>query len=118
MGKAVHLFTKQEVQKLIFDADDDADPYSIIVIHSNGYLDIVHNAKVAQQFPVRYEAFASGEGYLGKTAGLDENYVAATYHDLLVGWLSYLETGTKQFLDGAVVSNLEDQQIIDKINQL
>lgn len=123
MKKPSHLFTKDELQKLIYNADDFKGMHSILVVRPDGYLDIVNDIADDQHYPVQHTAFDAGAGYVGKEAGSDETYIESLYHETLVGWLHYFERyfarkkeGTV-YLDGSLDSDLDDSELVSRIKQ-
>lgn len=108
-----HLFDKDEIRKLLENADDRHD--NTLVIDENGFLQIIQdNIKDVFLFPVRNSQWDAGNNYVGRHAHLDENYINDIYMYCLTAWLSYLETGEAQYL-GEFDINYDEESLITSI---
>lgn len=95
LGKPTHLFTKSEIEKAMRLADDRNN--NMLVIDENGYAKIIQNTNDGVLYPVRHELWNAGNMYVGKyskLSTLDDDYTAS-----LQGWLMYLKTGKKVYMD-------------------
>lgn len=109
-GKPIHLFTKQEIEKVMRDADDRFR--NQLVIDENGYVKVIQDDNIGHLFPVRHEPWEAGNNYVGKYSDLstlDDQYISS-----LQGWLLYLQTGRKQYID-YVRENVDEEGILAKI---
>lgn len=94
-GKPAHLFTKQEIEEAMRNADDRVD--NQLVIDENGYARVIQRDEYSDLYPVRHETWSAGNMYVGKYSGLstlEDDYISS-----LQGWLSYLETGSTEYMD-------------------
>ena len=63
-GKPTHLFTKQEIEEAMRNADDRVD--NQLIIDENGYAKVLKRDKYTYLYPVRHEAWDAGNMYVGK----------------------------------------------------
>lgn len=88
ISKPSHLFTKDEIEKVMREADDRKN--NTLVIDENGYPQIISNKELdVNSFPVYHEQWNAGNLYVGKYSDLstlNEDYLSS-----LQGWLSYLQ---------------------------
>lgn len=89
-----HLFTREEVEKIIHEADDRV--CNCLVIDENGYAKIIQSDDYFL-YPVRYSQWGAGNNYVGKYANLSDSYIDEIYKYCLWGWLNYLSTGETQY---------------------
>lgn len=111
IGKPNHLFSKKEIEDLMRSADDRVN--NQLVIDENGYAKIVNCNEDGILYPVRHEIWVAGNLYVGKYSKLqtlNDNYLSS-----LQGWLLYLQTGEKQYVDYVDSSNSDEQELIKKI---
>ncbi len=111
-GKPIHLFTRLEIEKIMRNADDRVE--NQLVIDENGYAKIINNTVEGVLYPVRHESWNAGNVYVGKYSQLktlDENYIMS-----LQGWLLYLKTGRKQYMD-YLHENCNEKQLIEEIKK-
>lgn len=109
-GKPTHLFTKQEVEKAMRNADDRVN--NQLVIDENGYAKVIKKDEFSYLYPVRHESWDSGNMYVGKYSSLstlEDDYISS-----LQGWLVYLKTGTPQYMD-YVRDNRNEEYLIQEI---
>lgn len=65
-------------------------------------------------FPVRHEPWDAGKNYVGKYSDLltlNDEYISS-----LQGWLLYLQTGRKQYID-YVRENVDEEGILAEIGE-
>ena len=108
-GKPTHLFTKEEIEEAMRNADDRV--LNQLVIDENGYVKVI-NDKNGYLYPVRHESWDAGNCYVGKYSELltlDDNYIQS-----LQGWLSYLKYGRSQYMD-LVHGNTDKEKLIAEI---
>lgn len=111
-GNPKHLFTKQEIEKVMREADDRFD--NQLVIDENGYAKVIQNDSFGSLFPVRHERWIAGNIYVGKYSSLetlDDDYLYS-----LQGWLQYLRTGQIQFID-YMSQNDSIKEILEEIDK-
>lgn len=109
-GKPTHLFTKQEVEKAMRNADDRVN--NQLVIDENGYAKVIQRDEGSNLYPVRHESWDSGNMYVGKYSSLstlEDDYISS-----LQGWLLYLEKGRPQYMD-YVHDNRNEKDLIQEI---
>lgn len=109
-GNPIHLFTKQEVEKAMRNADDRVN--NQLVIDENGYAKVIEKDKYSYLYPVRHETWNSGNMYVGKYSNLstlDDDYISS-----LQGWLLYLKTGKTMYMD-YVHDNRNEEELIQEI---
>jgi len=109
--KARHLFTKMEVEQVIRNADDSVDNW--LVINEYGRLCVVQTNQYL--YPVRFEYRPRNCGCFGKL--VSEKHLAEVYSFALSGYLSYLKTGTSEYVDFDYVGG-SDEEKIKKIKEL
>ena len=112
IGKPSHLFTKKEIEGIMRSADDRLS--NQLVIDEDGYARIISDNTSGYLYPVRHESWDAGNVYVGKyskLSTLDENYISS-----LVGWLSYLETGRKQYID-YFDDTKDEKELIQRIKE-
>lgn len=112
-GKPKHLFTKQEIKKLMKEADDRVN--NTLVIDENGYAQLVQDIDIAKLYPVRYETWCSGNIYVGKYSTLSD--IDNAYKYSLLKWLEYLKIGEKSFYEDGVYSSKSSKDIIEEIKK-
>jgi len=111
-GKPMHLFTKQEIEIAMRNADDRFS--NQLVIDENGYAKVISNNRHGYLFPVKHESWNAGNVYVGKyskLSTLEEDYISS-----LQGWLLYLQTGRNQYMD-YIHKNTNVEELIAEINK-
>ncbi|WP_407309837.1 protein kinase domain-containing protein [Desulfosporosinus sp. SB140] len=111
-GKPTHLFTKHEIEEEMQKADDRV--HNQLVIDEDGYAKVIKDEGYGYLFPVRHESWDAGNIYVGKYSkllSLDDDYISS-----LQGWLSYLKTGRKKYMD-YVHDNRNEEELLDEIKQ-
>ena len=111
-GKPKHLFTKQEIEVVMRNADDRLN--NQLVIDENGYAKVIQGQGYGYLFPVSHESWNSGNVYVGKyskLSTLEDDYISS-----LQGWLLYLETGRKQYMD-YMHENTNQEELLNKIKK-
>jgi len=112
IGKPTHLFTINEIEEEMRKADDRLG--NILVIDENGYAKVIRDEGLGNLYPVRHESYDPGNMYVGKyslLSTLDDDYISS-----LQGWLSYLKTGRKQYMD-YVRNNRNEEELIRNIKE-
>lgn len=112
IGKPSHLFTKKEIEDIMRSADDRLS--NQLVIDEDGYARIISDNTSGYLYPVRHETWDAGNVYVGKyskLSTLDDNYISS-----LDGWLSYLETGRKQYID-YFDDTTDEKELIQRIKK-
>lgn len=111
-GKPTHLFTKQEIEEEMRKADDRVD--NQLVIDEYGYAKVIKDEGYGYLFPVRHEGWNAGNIYVGKyskLSTLDDDYISS-----LQGWLLYLKTGRKKYMD-YVHDNRNEEELLKEIKK-
>lgn len=109
-GKPTHLFTKQEIKEAMRNADDRFN--NQLVIDENGYAKVLKDEGYGYLFPVRHESWNAGNIYVGKysqLSTLDDCYIMS-----LQGWLSYLKTGRRKYMD-YIQQNSDEVELLQVI---
>lgn len=112
IGKPHHLFTKEEIENEMRNADDRRG--NQLVIDEDGYAhvlptDIRHNGSL---YPVSNESWGAYNNYVGKYSSLDT--LDETYRDMLACWLKYLKSGHHIHCD----TNQCDNNIEDLLSEI
>lgn len=111
-GKPLHLFTKEEIEEVMRNADDRLN--NQLVIDENGYAKVISEHRYGHLFPVRHETWMAGNEYVGKysnLSSLDDDYISS-----LQGWLSYLKTARNQYMD-YVDKSVNEKSILYEIKK-
>lgn len=111
-GKPSHLFTKQEINEEMRKADDRVN--NQLVIDENGYAKVIKNNEYGLLYPVRHESWHAGNNFVGKYSNLST--LNDEYLSSLQGWLLYLQTGKKQYMD-YIHDNRDEEELIKKIRE-
>lgn len=109
-GKPTHLFTKEEIEEVMRNADDRR--HNMLVIDEDGYAKIVQDSGLL--YPVRHESWDAGNMYVGKYSKLltlNDNYISS-----LQGWLVYLQSGRTVYMD-YVHENTNEDILIKEIKK-
>ena len=106
-GKPKHLFIRKEIEIVMRNADDRY--VNQLVIDENGYAKVIqgNDYDCGYLFPVRHELWHCGNKYVGKYSDLstlEDDYISS-----LQGWLMFLETGKRQYMDFVYENNNEDE---------
>lgn len=112
IGKPTHLFTKNEIEELMRNADDRTD--NTLVIDENGCVKIIHGIESYFLYPVKYETWHAGNNYVGKYSKLDT--LDQTYISSLQAWFKYLEYGRKQGINYHSII-LNEEELIKEIRK-
>ena len=112
-GKPSHLFTKEEIGTLMRSADDRKR--NILVIDEDGTARIIQDTTMKFLYPVRHEAWEPRNNYVGKYSTLST--LDTTYLQSLQGWLGYLESGQRQYMD-YTHSEQNIDHLIEKIGNI
>lgn len=94
-NKPSHLFTLDEIKKLMADADDSKN--NKLVIDEEGYAHVIAIQGSVCLYPVSIETWCAGNGYVGQDSSLGDAEPA--YHLCLSLWLDYLNTNKRQYDD-------------------
>ena len=93
--KPTHLFTFDEIKAIMGDADDGVN--NKLVIDEEGNARLIQNPLHGNLYPVSIETWGAGNHYVGKDSSLDD--AAPSYRLCLSLWLSFLQTGIRQYDD-------------------
>ena len=94
-GKPTHMFTKQEINMLMKNADDRLG--NTLVINEFGFAQIIPGHFDKHTYPVSQETWCSRNNYVGKYSSLSD--LDQSYEWMLEGWLDYLERGVAVYMD-------------------
>ena len=111
-GTPSHLFTENEIEDLMRNADDENN--NQLVIDEDGYAHIIQGFKQGNLYPVSQETWCAGNMYVGKDSNLSDlhdSYVLCMHL-----WLSYLKTGRHMYDDCYVSDNGLDK-VIEAVKQ-
>ena len=111
-GIPSHLFEKSEIETAMRNADDRHN--NQLVVDEDGYDKIISDNKDGMLYPVRLECWNAGNNYVGKFSKLctlDEDYKYCLH-----GWLRYLKTGRKQYMD-YLTEEIEEDSLISQIKE-
>ncbi|SLJ92140.1 MULTISPECIES: protein kinase domain-containing protein [unclassified Paenibacillus] len=111
-GKPTHLFTKFEIEEAMRISDDRNN--NMLVIDENGYAKVIQDISKGILYPVRHESWNAGNIYVGKyskLSTLDDVYISS-----LQGWLMYLDSGKKMYMD-YVHENKDIDSLIQEIKK-
>ena len=111
-GIPTHLFDKSVIENVMRNADDRRN--NQLVIDEEGYAKIISDDEDGMLYPVRLEYWNAGNNYVGKYSKLctlDEDYKYCLH-----GWLRYLMTGRKQYMD-YLTEEIEEDNLISKIKE-
>ena len=111
-GKPTHQFTKSEIAEAMRNADDRYD--NKLVIDENGYAHVIQDTAIGILYPVSHETWAAGNVIVGKYSKLfylDDDYISS-----LQGWLDYLQTGHRVYMDH-VLKNSNETELIKAISE-
>ena len=111
-GKPFHLFSKQEIEEEMRKADDRVN--NQLVIDEDGYAKVIKDNEYGLLYPVRHESWHAGNNFVGKYSNLST--LTDDYISSLQGWLLYLQTGKKQYMD-YVHDNRDEEDLIKKIRE-
>lgn len=109
--KSRRLFSKKEVDRVVRNADDSVDNW--LVVDECGHLCVVQTNQ--DLYPVLIERWPRNCGYFGKL--VSEKHLAEVYSFALSGYLSYLTTGTSEYVDFDYIGG-SDEEKIKKIKEL
>ena len=115
--------TRAQLKDIIAGGNDRY--HNALVIDSNGKFKLIEliNQSTAelQNFPVRYETFQPGNGYVGYSASNDELFIEQTYITLLEAWWLHLNTGRyfyRDYSDGEYPNNDLMDNILTRFENL
>lgn len=106
-----HIFTFKELENVLKKGDDKKK--NTLVIDENGKFSLV--SKDALSYPVRFEMFCAGNGYVGKSVSQEK--IEAYYGMALSGWLYYLKECKPIFVDYRMDS-LSNEEKVKRIKRI
>lgn len=112
-GKPIHLFTKEELERLYKDADDRRG--NKLVIDEFGYAHLVSPDTEGTAFPVCHETFQARRNNVGKYSRLLT--LEADYMESLEAWLCYLQHGIYVYCDGSVYPSAKEDELRAEIKK-
>lgn len=114
-GIPEHLFTQDEIETLMRNADDRTD--NLLVIDADGYAHMLQNQDMAKFYPVVYETWCAGNNYVGRYSMLSD--LKNAYHYCLGRWCDYLKTNKGQNAeDYDPYTGTSTEELIKSINGL
>lgn len=111
LNNPTRLFNISELKEVLTHGDDSKN--NTLVIDENACFALVQNG--AMQYPVRFEMFCSGNGYVGKN--IPQGEIEEYFGMALSGWLLYLEDGEAVYVDYRMDS-LSDKEKIKRIRAI
>ena len=102
----------KDIETAMRNADDRHN--NQLVVDEDGYAKIISDNKDGMLYPVRLECWNAGNNYVGKFSKLctlDEDYKYCLH-----GWLRYLKTGRKQYMD-YLTEEIEEDSLISQIKE-
>lgn len=108
MKNPSRLFNIRELNDVLRHGDDSKN--NTLVIDENAKFSLVQ--KGAMQYPVRFEMFCSGNGYVGKN--IPQEMIKEYFGMALSGWLHYLKDGEAVYVDYRMDS-MSDEEKIERI---
>lgn len=113
------IFTREQLRDVLLNGNDNYT--NSLVIDYDGYPKLIPwvNISNVNKYPVRFENFQAGNGYVGSHASL--NGIEKTYLALLEEWGLHLETGRSLYRDYDSVQQSEEQiktKIMETVNNL
>jgi serine/threonine protein kinase len=112
-GKPSHLFTKNEIEKIMRDADDRFN--NTLVIDEEGFAHIIQDHSITKFYPVVHETWCSRNAYVGKYSSLSD--LDSSYHYCLGKWLLYLELNVGQTMEDYDSNNMTIEELISEIGK-
>ena len=91
-----HLVTKEEIRKLMIEADDRQD--NTLVLDGDGYPHIINDSADSVFYPVSTETWNAGNCYVGKYADVD-GQIETEYKLILQGLDEYLQSGRRVYVN-------------------
>ena len=113
IGTPTHLFSKNEIELLMRQADDRHG--NMLVIDEDGYAHVTSDRDSWTFFPVRHEEWNAGNIYVGKYSSLSS--LNQDYLSSLEGFLDWLQHGKATRRD-YVRGKLTEQQLEYQIKYL
>ncbi|MGE7983718.1 hypothetical protein [Solibacillus sp. NPDC093137] len=113
------IFTREQLSNVLLNGNDTYT--NSLVIDYDGYPKLIPWVSRAhiKEYPVRFENFQAGNGYVGSHGSL--NHIESTYLALLEEWGLHLETGRSLYRDFDSVQQSEEQiktKIMETVNNL
>lgn len=109
--------TREQLRDTIAKGNDNYT--NVLVIDYDGAIRLIpltdRSAVSVQGFPVRYESFQAGNGYVGYKASSDGIHIEDTFMALLEAWCLHLKTGRSMYRD-YTSGDLTEQELMDEIN--
>lgn len=112
-GKPSHLFTKNEIEKLMRNADDRLN--NTLVIDDDGFAHIIQDHSLSKFYPVVSETWCSRKVYVGRYSTLSD--LNRAYHYCLGKWLLYLKSKVGQHMDDYDDNHMSEEELINEIEK-
>lgn len=107
VGNPSYLFSKEEIKKLMEEADDRHD--NTLVIDENGKAKLLAKRKDAEVYPVVHPTWCERNLCVGKYSNLSE--LDSAYHYCLGKWFDYLKEGVGQSKDDCQRHHEKDDEL-------
>lgn len=111
------IFTREQLRNVLINGNNSHS--NLLVIDYDGNPKLVplinRSAINVTEYPVCFESFQAGDGYVGSQASL--NHLDGTYLVLLEAWEIHINTG-RSFYHNYVIGELTEEQLKTKIMEL
>ncbi len=115
LKKPEHLFTKEEIIKVLKKGNDDL--HNRLVINKNGYIELIQPVEIGylevMKYPVLGHNFSPKENIVGEMAPIDK-YIDDIYLLMLDAWYRHLRGGERKHLSDYV--SLNQEELLKRIN--
>lgn len=108
IGTPKHLFTLEEIERLMRSADDRVD--NVLVIAPDGNAHIIQDRTLSCLYPVVHETWCAGNIYVGKYSSLGD--LRAAYHYCLAKWYDYMKECHGQPMEDYDACTLSTEELI------
>jgi len=107
MAMPNYMFSEEDIKAVMTNADDRNSNQLVIDEDGHPQVIVIDGHNHGSLYPVSHEIWSSGNNYVGKYSPLKTLH--DDYADSLIGWLDYLRTGKRQYIDlNHYPSNLDD----------
>ncbi|MGE7950851.1 hypothetical protein [Lysinibacillus xylanilyticus] len=108
------IFSREQLKEVLINGNDNYS--NSLVIDYEGTPKLIPLISIAPleviEYPVRFETFNAGNGYVGVQSNL--NHLDQTYLALLEAWYMHMETG-RSFYRDYVSGDLSEEELISNI---
>jgi len=115
------IFTREQLRNVLLNGNDNYSNSLVIDYDGNPKLVPLINRTPINiiEYPVRFESFGAGNGYVGSQGSL--NQLEGTYLALLEAWEMHIDTGRSFYRDYVSGEHSEEQlktNIMETVNKL